>query len=259
MQKPLLPEAFAEMAADFCSRHSFDKAPVAPKIGGGSGPSASATASASGGGGIMSSSSGGGSGGSGARMVSNQSSVGEMTEEQQLQAAIRASMNDAAGAGSGSGTGANDYQPYDDDDNDDESVEYIMPDDDSDAECSMEDNEVQIMDSGTSAREAKPEPKEPSFMEQIIAMDVGEEPSDKAARVMIRMPDGKRLVRRFKMDDTVKIIYAFVAQSSEDAKGGKEFVIKAGFPPKDLLWSVDESIATSGLAGDSITVRWMED
>lgn len=252
MEKPLLPEAFAEMAADFCSRHSFDKAPVAPKIGGGS------SASGGNGGGIMSSS--GGGGGSGSRMVSNQSSVGEMTEEQQLQAAIRASMNDAAGAGTSAG--ANDYQPYDDDD-DDESVEYIMPDDDSDVECSMEDNEVQIMDSGTSAQEAEPEPepepKEPSFMEQIIAMDVGEEPSDKAARVMIRMPDGKRLVRRFKMDDTVKIIYAFVAQSSEDAKGGKEFVIKAGFPPKDLLGSVDESIASSGLAGDSITVRWMED
>jgi hypothetical protein len=89
-------------------------------------------------------------------------------------------------------------------------------------------------------------------------MDVGDEPSDNAAKVMIRMPDGKRLVRKFKTNDRVKIIYAFVAQANEDAKGGKEFVMKAGFPPKDLVDSVNESISNTGLAGDSITVRWKE-
>ena len=48
-------------------------------------------------------------------------------------------------------------------------------------------------------------------------------------------------------------------QSSEDAKAGKEFEMKAGFPPKNLLPIVDDTIQSSGLAGDSITVRWKEE
>ena len=47
-------------------------------------------------------------------------------------------------------------------------------------------------------------------------MDVEEEPtgSDGVAKIMIRMPDSKRLVRKFKLDDTVKMVYAFVSVSS---------------------------------------------
>ena len=48
-------------------------------------------------------------------------------------------------------------------------------------------------------------------------------------------------------------------QSNDDAKGGKEFVMKAGFPPRDLISSVDDTIANAGVSGDSITVRWKED
>mmetsp|Transcript_30065 Transcript_30065/g.34951 ORF Transcript_30065/g.34951 Transcript_30065/m.34951 type:complete len:90 (+) Transcript_30065:1458-1727(+) len=89
-------------------------------------------------------------------------------------------------------------------------------------------------------------------------MDVGEEPST-GARIMIRMPDGKRLVRKFNLEESVKMVYAFVSQSHDDAKNGKEFVMKAGFPPKDLISKVDDTIQSSGLAGDSVTVRWKED
>jgi hypothetical protein len=253
-ENPMTPEAFAEIAADFCSRHSFDKAPVAPRIGsGGAGNADSSDVGAAAAAAIASD--GGNAASSGAR-------VDEMTEEEQLQAAIRASMNDAV---------QND---------DDSSVEYIMEEDDEDDDVLTMDDGVQIVDSSvaamtpsadtetgtrtTAVAPAAPAPvpvvrSEPTFIEQIIAMEVGEEPSADAARIMIRMPDGKRLVRRFKMDDNVKIIYAFVAQSNDDAKGGKEFVMKAGFPPKDLVDSVDKSIESTGLAGDSITVRWKED
>ena len=48
-------------------------------------------------------------------------------------------------------------------------------------------------------------------------------------------------------------------QSNDDAKGGKEFGVKAGFPPKDLLPMIDDTIKNCGLAGDSVTVRWSED
>jgi hypothetical protein len=35
--------------------------------------------------------------------------------------------------------------------------------------------------------------------------------------------------------------------------------LKAGFPPKDLLPIIDNTIESSGLAGDSVTVRWKEE
>ena len=45
-------------------------------------------------------------------------------------------------------------------------------------------------------------------------------------------------------------------QSNDEAKGGKEFVLMAGFPPKDLLESIDNTIESCQLSGQAITVRW---
>lgn len=250
-QNPLTPENFAEIAADFCSRHSFDKPPMAPRAASGG-----AAAGASSGNGI----------GNGHGSAAAAAAPETMTEEQQLQAAIRASMNDI------SKTEDSGFSVDDDGDNDDDSsVEYIMEEDDDDddddsgddvvngdaggdgvgASASSDANDVAPME------EAKEEEKPPSFQDEIIAMEVGDEPTENAARVMIRMPDGKRLVRRFEMDSTVKKIYAFVAQANDDSS--REFELKYGFPPKNLLDSVNESISSAGLAGENITVRWKED
>jgi len=45
-------------------------------------------------------------------------------------------------------------------------------------------------------------------------------------------------------------------QSNPDGKDGKEFVLKAGFPPKDLIGDIENSIEACSLAGEAITVRW---
>eukprot|EP01083_Nonionella_stella_P175308 610139_1 len=209
-----------------------------------------------------------------------------MTEEEQLQAAIQASMNDMSpqmdedndddddsNNGNDTSGGNLDVGADNDLDDDDESVEYVMEDDSIDdddddddegnnfdtvGDGDNEDSKVSAQDQSVSMQEEE-KPKEPSFEEEIVAMEVGDEPTENAARIMIRMPDGKRLVRRFGKDNVVKVIYAFVAQSNEEAKGGREFELKAGFPPKNLLDSVNESIASAGLAGESVTVRWKED
>ena len=57
------------------------------------------------------------------------------------------------------------------------------------------------------------EDKPPTFEEEIISMAVGEEPSgtDVVARIMIRIPDRKRLIRKFLLADTVTKLYAFIA------------------------------------------------
>jgi len=286
---PLTPEQFAEIAADFCSRHSFDKPPVAPSMSmsnTSTGASSSMDMGGSAGADFGSNSGGMGMGIPGSSLTAGNitSNPEAMTEEEQLQAAIRASMNDISpqmdgdnddddsNNGNDTSGGNLDVGADDDLDDDDESVEYVMEDDsigddddddddgnnfDTVGNSDYEDSKVSAQDQSSMQEEEKP--KEPSFQDEIVAMEVGDEPTENAASIMIRMPDGKRLVRRFGKDDVVKVIYAFVAQSNEEAKGGREFELKAGFPPKNLLDSVNESIASAGLAGESVTVRWKED
>jgi hypothetical protein len=136
-EHPLTKEGFAEMAMDFCSRHSFDKPHVARK----------------------------------ASFETCQKTPKKIrTEEEELQAALRASLNE-------------------DDNDDDDEVEYVEIADD--------------------ASDIEPE-AERSFVHDLLTLNVGEEPAS-GARIQIRMPDAKRLVRKFSPHDTVKSIYAFVA------------------------------------------------
>jgi hypothetical protein len=48
----------------------------------------------------------------------------------------------------------------------------------------------------------------------------------------------------------------FEQQSNEEAKGGKEFSLMSGFPPKDLLESLENTVESCGLDGQAITGRW---
>mmetsp|Transcript_23546 Transcript_23546/g.35139 ORF Transcript_23546/g.35139 Transcript_23546/m.35139 type:complete len:164 (+) Transcript_23546:257-748(+) len=154
-----------------------------------------------------------------------------------------------------------DDDEYDMDDDDD----IVIDSDDDDEVIIDDDDEVVCVGSGTNETMApvteteKEEEKKPRTLEEeIVTMDIGDEPAagKDTARVQIRMPDGKRLVRKFRRDDTVKVIYAFVAQSSEEAKNGKSFILKAGFPPRDLSPEIENTIQNCGLAGESITARW---
>ncbi|KAL7462170.1 hypothetical protein ACHAXS_002559 [Conticribra weissflogii] len=238
-------EMFVEMASDFCSRHSFDRMPT---LGGGSGRSV-----------------GHGNGGNSSRGTGGSSShpmdvdarsgkrpIHELSEEEQLQAAIRASMQANTTAA------AKNNNDNDDKDGDDAAGKMI---DDSVEIVDMEDDVNDSSHESGNGEEGKEEEdlKKPSFETDIRFMPVGDEPAPGTggvARVQIRMPDGKRLVRKFRGDDTVKVIYAFVAQNNEEAKGGKEFELKAKFPPQDLLPSVNDTISSCGLSGEAINVIW---
>ena len=95
------------------------------------------------------------------------------------------------------------------------------------------------------------------FMQEMLSMEVGDEPTTgNIARVQIRMPDGKRMVRKFDGDSPVKDIYAFVAQSNEEAKDGRAFKLTAKFPPQELFASIEDSISGCGLNGEAINVLW---
>jgi hypothetical protein len=107
-----------------------------------------------------------------------------------------------------------------------------------------------------SSEEEEEEKEEPSFLETLLATTVAPEPAAGGARIQIRMPNAKRLVRKFDPADTLKSIYAFVAQSNDEVKGGKEFTLTAFYPPRDLLDEFEKTVEECGLSGEAITVRW---
>jgi hypothetical protein len=155
-ESPMSPEIFAEVAMDFCSRNSFDRPPQAPRPG----PATS--------------------------KVSHKRPMHEMSEDEQLQAAMRASLGEAPSADDNGG------------DDDDDDVEFLgTGDDDDDDDKPM----------------AKVEEKEPSMNDELVKMTIGDEPA-KGARIQFKTPDGKRIVRRFDPAGVVKTIYAFVAVSA---------------------------------------------
>jgi hypothetical protein len=158
-ESPMSTELFAEVAMDFCSRNSFDRPPQAPR------PSSSS------------------------RPAKRERPMHEMSEDEQLQAAMRASMGELPAAlATMDGAGG--------DDTDD--VEFLgTGDDDGDDKPPAK---VTVAE------------KEPSMNDELLKMSIGDEPA-KGARIQFKTPDGKRVVRRFDPSDVVKNVYAFVAVS----------------------------------------------
>jgi len=158
-QNPVTAAVFAEHAMDFCSRNSFDRPPQAPRPGG-------AAAAA-------------------ARPPKR--SMNEMSESEQLEAAMRASMEDISGGAEKDGDAEIQYE-------DDDEVEV------------MEESKPAAAEEKTAAAEEKP----PSLIDELLTVTVPEDPAD-GSRIQLRMPDGKRAVRRFTPSDPVRTIYAYLA------------------------------------------------
>ena len=177
-QNPLTAEQFAEYAMDFCSRNSFDRPPQAPRPPG--------------------------SGNAAAKPKPQKRSMHEMTEDEQLQAAMRASLEESGG---GDATVESDYEM----DSDDDDVVIVDPsgqkiDDDSKPKATETKEDA-------NAPAPAPAPQAPaSMLDELISFDIGDEP-EKGARIQFRMPDGKRKIRKFDTSSSVRHVYAFVAVS----------------------------------------------
>lgn len=156
-EKALTADLFAEIAMDFCSRNSFDRPPTAPRPPNANGASSSRP---------------------------SKRPMHEMSEDEQLRAAMKASLKD-----------------------DSDSQDQEMAD-------GGDDDEVEVVESADMKPAAEEDSKEAeSFIQGLQNFPVGDEP-EQGARLQLRMPDGKRKVRKFSPKDTVKTIYAFLAVSS---------------------------------------------
>lgn len=147
-ENPITAELFAEMAMDFCSKNSFARPPQAPR----SGNLSTAT---------------------------TLPTKRPLTEEEQLQAAMKASLEDTGASDSQDGTTQNEVINIDDDEGD--------------------------------AEAAKPA-STPSLFDELVKLPLPDEP-EKGARILFRMPDGKRIVRKFSSSDSLKTVYAFITVS----------------------------------------------
>lgn len=205
-EKPLTAESFSEFVMDFCSRNSFDRPPTAHRH-----PSANGAARPS------------------------KRPMRELSEDEELQAAMRASLQNEDGP-------SQDQEMVD---GDDDEVEVL--DDAADMKPAASEDTNDTVAEATSGA---------SIVQDLLNFVVDEEP-EKGARLQIRMHDGKRKVRKFLPTDTVKMIYAFVAQANEDVKdNGREFTLMAGYPPRDLFSELDGTIDSSKLQGEAVQMRW---
>jgi len=191
---PMTSEQFAQIAADFCSQHSFDKPPTASAAG----------------------------------FRPNRPtkrSVEDLSEQEQLEKAIRESQGLDVEMDDDSHEDDDNFRDmnYDDEEvESDDEVEVIPP-----PAARLKSDSSNVENASTSyfttptALPTKPPQRQKTFEEIITEMYVGEEPKKNGATVQIRMPDGGKRVRKFNKEDMVKVIYAFVAQSNEEAKKGK--------------------------------------
>jgi Ataxin-3 len=90
-----------------------------------------------------------------------------------------------------------------------------------------------------------------------IIIDLTPEPpaGKDACRIQFRLPDGSKKVRRFLLNDSVKMLYSFVDQESSGSQG-RRLQLMAGFPPKNLEGSKDKTIGEASLAGETVSSKY---
>jgi ataxin-3 len=77
--------------------------------------------------------------------------------------------------------------------------------------------------------------------------------TDGAVRIQFRMPNGKRVIRRFLPAECVEVVYAFVEESCPC--NGKQLELRYGFPPQDLASKRSMTVTEANLSGESIQGR----
>ena len=53
-------------------------------------------------------------------------------------------------------------------------------------------------------------------------------------------------------------MFLVIQQTIEEAKGGREFTLMAGFPPQDLWPDVEKTVEECKLSGQAIALRWKD-
>jgi hypothetical protein len=108
-------------------------------------------------------------------------------------------------------------------------------------------------ENGEGAKSAGPSP-----FSQILPNNPHTEPEmgPQVTRIQFRHSNG-RIVRRFRVDDTVRRIYEWLKADPLEGKAGVPFDLKG--MGKDLMEHLDETIETAGLKNGTVMVEFIED
>jgi hypothetical protein len=93
---------------------------------------------------------------------------------------------------------------------------------------------------------------------QILSNNPHDEPDQgpRVTRIQFRHSNG-RVVRRFRVDDTVRRIYEWLKADPLEGKEGVEFDLKG--MGKNLIEYLDETIEDAGLKNGTVMVEFIED
>lgn len=103
-------------------------------------------------------------------------------------------------------------------------------------------------------------PSSDNLFDSIQAVDHEEPPQNvpgKTTRIQIRTGDGRRLVRRFNLDDTVRNIYEVIKVHLEGFNDCK--FLLSNHQRENLIDKLSETLADAGLANSSLLVEKEED
>lgn len=161
--------------------------------------------------------------------------VNRMTEEEMLEMALRNSMAATAGS-SGSGSTSSIHDP--------DSL-----------------TRQQAEDEGKGKGKEAEAPANQSEFSRISSTRPHVEPENEAGtttRIQFRHPTG-RVIRRFRLDDTVRRAYEWLKAEPLEGREGVEFELKKMPQGQDLIDCLDTTVEESGLKQGTVMIEFIED
>lgn len=166
--------------------------------------------------------------------------VDRMTEEEMLEMALK---NSLAGAnGGGGGSGSNSTPDLVDPDELTRSVGDVKGKGVADDQPQQREEETAFARIASDRPHAEPESRDPAT----------------TTRIQFRHPTG-RVIRRFRLDETVERIYEWLKAEPLDGKEGVAFELKTMPAGKDLITELDRTIAEAGLRQGTVMIEFVEE
>ncbi|KAG2448168.1 hypothetical protein HYH02_006753 [Chlamydomonas schloesseri] len=183
-----------------------------------------------------------------------------MTEDEELAMAIAMSMERGGGDGAGpsggdaaGGARGGDGGHGDDDDDDDDMDEAAIW-------AQIQAKEAAEAEAAAAA-EAASKRKSPEEVAAEALARVPEEPAEgdpQALRVALRLPDGSRVMRRFRKSEAVRCLYDLALAKVQEAAAGRSVTISHATPGGAALTDQDQSLEAAGVAGAMLAVKLMD-
>ncbi|PRW20356.1 UBX domain-containing [Chlorella sorokiniana] len=172
-----------------------------------------------------------------------------LTEEEELQRALEMSMAEAGGGGGGlargssglggsyggttSGAGTSD-----------------MGDD-------FEEEDEEAGEEEPPAAAAQPAAASPAELQAAAEARLPPEPAGSdGVRIAVRLPDGRRVQRRFPADAPLAAVYDLCLAQSEEAAGGRAFTLALAGPGAAPLADRQQTVEAAALHGAMLVVKW---